>query len=149
MNLAVSCQVLKDFTIIFLHVNGSRHFGFMITRISIHAIIFCFCCISHYFIFRSFLRNHLIKWVEMSVRPSIRPSVRLLTFSAFSISSLITGPYNSKFHMLILEMGPHNRSGSDFAISEGYSNKLISYAVEALSLARSLVLSLQIYILIR
>ena len=91
-------------------------------------------------IFRSFLRNELIKWIEMSVRPS----VRLLTFYAFSISSLITGPSTLKFHMLILEMGPHNRSGPDCAISEGYPKKLNPYAVEALSLAHSLVLSLQI-----
>ena len=50
--------------------------------------------------------------------------------------------------MLILEMGPHSRSCPDFAISEGYPKNsfyLISYAVlEALSLAHSLVLSLQI-----
>ena len=51
---------------------------------------------------------------------SVRPSIRLLTFSAFSISSLITGPIILKFHMLILEMGPHNRSCPDFAISEGF-----------------------------
>ena len=43
-------------------------------------------------------------------------SVRLVTFSAFSISSLINGPSTMKFHMLILEMGPHNRSGPNFAL---------------------------------
>ena len=91
---------------------------------------------SQLIIFRSFLCNDLIKWVEMPVR--------LLTFSAFSISYLISGPSALKFHMLILEMGPHNRSGPDFAISEGYPKEFISYAVEALSMANSLVLSLQI-----
>ena len=40
INLAVSYLVLKDFTIKFLQVKGIRHFGFMITRISIDAIIF-------------------------------------------------------------------------------------------------------------
>ena len=70
----------------------------------------------------------------------VRPSVNIFCFFYL----LITGPSTLKFHMLILEMGPHNRSGPDFAISEGYPKKLIPYAVEALSLAHSLVLSLQI-----
>ena len=60
--------------------------------------------------FTSFLRNDLIKWVEMPVRPSVN------IFSS-SISSLTTGPSILKFHILILEMGPHNRSGPDFAVS--------------------------------
>ena len=54
----------------------------------------------------------------------------------------ITGPFTLKFHMLILETGQQNRSGPDFVISEGYPKKLISYTVEALSLAHSLILSL-------
>ena len=41
-------------------------------------------------------------------------------------------------------MGLHNHSGTDFAISEGYPKKLISYANEALSLDHSLILSVQI-----
>ena len=55
-------------------------------------------------IIRSFPRSDLIKWVEMSVHPS----VNILVF--FSISFLITEPTVFRLRRMILDMGPHNHS---------------------------------------
>ena len=52
----------------------------------------------------------------LSVRPSGRPSIRLLTI-LFSISSLITWPTELKFCIVILDIGAQSRSVPDFAIS--------------------------------
>ena len=57
---------------------------------------------------RSSLGNDLIKSVVMSVR--------LLTFLVFQ-SPLLRGRQFLTLHRMILDIGPHNRSVSDFAIS--------------------------------
>ena len=88
----------------------------------------------------SFLRNDLIEWVGMYVRPSVHPSVNIFCF--FYFLSCYWAVYFEISHVDTRD--GYNHSDPDFAISEGYPKKLISYAVEALSLAHSRVLSLQI-----
>ena len=74
-------------------------------------------------------------WVECQVispkwpykmRRNIRPSVRLLTFYVFSISSIVTASTILRLHRMILESGPHNRSVPDFAISGHVTQKMRS-----------------------
>ena len=58
----------------------------------------------------------------MSVRQSIHP-VRPPAILDFSLSSFITGPTILKLHGMIPDMGSHNRSVHDFAISGRMTQK--------------------------
>ena len=57
----------------------------------------------------------------LSVRPSGRPSIRLLTI-LFSISSLITWPTELKFCIVILDIGAQSRLVPDFVISSEWAS---------------------------
>ena len=61
-----------------------------------------------------------MKWILVSVRPSVSSSACLLK----SVFSLITEPTILKLDMMILSIDPHNLSVSDISISDHVTQNL-------------------------
>ena len=135
------CLNLHHLPVFFLLLDKYNYVAWLKShQISSHGNWKCMMKLLYYSVISPKWPYKMGRHVHPPVHPSVHPSVNIFCFFyLLHYYSAVYFEFSTCWYY-----GPHNRSGPDFAISGGYPKKLISYAVEALSLAHSLVLSLQI-----